>query len=256
MEVILAERVDQRLAAAAARERARRAAALKPLLVALANEEAGNQQHTGGGLISSNLFLWHKAFQYSAEYAPGPALSNFPSLTSLIPLDVPRPTEEAFNNVKPRLREELRIVAMKLRQSLVQLLLEVDNSATTESTNKPVWKFGHTELSDAELESVDAENLAILLHPSALFPVKTNNNPDGYCLQSYPEILGSAGEHTSTNTVIYAMRKIRPVAKDLANALHLESTNLWAMELPAPLFRCECCPKLVHNFFSWNDLVS
>lgn len=105
--------MDQRLAAAAARERARRAAALKPLLVAFANEEAGKQQRPIDGLITSNLFLWHKAFQYSAEYAPGPVLSNFPSLISLVSLDVPWPTEEAFNHVKPRLGEDLRIVAMK-----------------------------------------------------------------------------------------------------------------------------------------------
>lgn len=150
----------------------------------------------------------------------------------------------------------MRILAMKLRHSLVQLLHEVDKSVTTESTNTPIWKFGHTELREAELETADAGNLEILLHPSTLYPVKTNNDCDGYCFRSYPEILGSAGKYNNADAVIYAMRKIRPVAKDLANALHLESTNLWEMELPAPLFCCECCPKLVHNFFSWNDLVS
>lgn len=217
---------------------------------------ADEERPTSGRLIPSHLDLWRKAFQYSTLSAPGPELSDFPSLAPLISLDAPRPTEEAFNNVKPRLREEMRVLAMKLRHSLVQLLREVDNEPTTTgSSGTALWKYGQTKLSNAELEAVDAENLEILLHPSALFPVKTFDDCDGYCFHSYPEVISSAGKWDPT-AVIRAMRKMRPVAKDLMDVFHLESTNLWTMRTTRPVFRCDCCPKIVHNFFTWNDMVS
>lgn len=247
LEAILEEEQGKRLSL----ERKQRTQNLVKRVSIFAHEEAEKIRNSGP--VSSSTKLKIKAFNLTVTNIP----SGVKALPSLVPFLAPtatRVTKETFHELKPQLREEIRIHAMRMRQSLIQLLRYAEDSTSDWATAVASWKFGQTSLSDAELDAADAEALVLLDSPWSLFPVLTSDKCEGCCFHQYPDVLAVA-RGWDVRMVVRTMRLLQPFTKTMQNTLSLSTASLRKLSGNYTRFRCDCCPSGLKLLYSWKGLV-